>query len=80
MRNRGAALVLFLGCVALAADALFAPAPTRPQVQRRTARPPGKPSAGTPPDVYGAMPDAERIAIQLDGAKAAVVRVICVRE
>jgi len=66
MRNRGAALVLFLGCVALAADALFAPAPTRPQAQRRTARPPGKPSAGTPPAVYAAMPEAERIAIQLD--------------
>ena len=69
MRNRGAALVLFLGCAVLTADAyaqLFAPAPTRPQAQRRTARPPGKPSPGAPPAVYAAMPEAERIAIQLD--------------
>ena len=69
MRRGSVALViLFLGCLALTADAFaqfFAPAPTRPPAVRRSARP-AKPPPSKPPPAYAVIPEAERIAIQLD--------------
>ncbi len=69
MRYWAAAFVLLLGGLALAADGFaqpFAPTQSRPQAPGRSARPPARPSPGSPPAVYAAMPEAERIAIQLD--------------
>ena len=61
-------VILFLGCLALTADAFaqfFAPAPTQPPAVRRSARP-AKPPPSKPPPAYAVIPEAERIAIQLD--------------
>jgi peptidoglycan hydrolase-like protein with peptidoglycan-binding domain len=69
MRRGSVALViLFLGCLALTADAFaqfFAPAPTRPPAVRRSARP-AKPPPSKPPPAYAVIPEAERVAIQRD--------------
>jgi len=68
MRRGGAALLTLLGGLALAADTsaqLFAPAPARPPAARPSARP-AKPAPSKPPPAYAAIPEAERIAIQLD--------------
>jgi Trypsin-like peptidase domain/Putative peptidoglycan binding domain len=68
MRRGGVALLTLLGCLAFAADGfaqLFAPAPTRSQVVRRSARR-AKPAPSKPPPAYAVIPEAERIAIQLD--------------
>lgn len=68
MRRGGVALLTLLGCLAFAADGFaqpFAPAPRRSQVVRRSARP-AKPAPSKPPPAYAAIPEAERIAIQLD--------------
>ncbi|MGZ8387863.1 MAG: serine protease [Rhodoplanes sp.] len=69
MRFRGAALVLFVGSLAMSVEASaqpVAPGPARPQGTGRSARPPARPAPGSPTAVYAAMPEAERIAIQFD--------------
>lgn len=64
------AAVLLVGALALCAEASaqpFAP-PREPALSRPRARPatPPRPAPGSPAAVYAAMPEAERIAIQLD--------------
>jgi hypothetical protein len=60
---------MLVGSLAFSAEGYaqpVAPRAAKPQGAGRSARPPARPAPGSPAAVYAAMPEAERIAIQLD--------------